>query len=348
MLLFVFYRRGAVVFISTRFARVELVLVLVSLLFLSCSSPALAASKSQVRTQAIDEQVNLTVTSSCGAAQVRIKKNSVLTTPFTITLPRGKTIQLKVLDKSLAHCGGLSVVSGFNRLIVDQIAADVGQRAIALTVEYDTAVLVQYGASTVEPATLSLSSTCLRGANILVAETGIGGQSGTLRTHFDAHFPAGQPLRLEAPSLLAACSDTGNVLTFVNWSAAGKAYPQGQTAIDLTPTSFTSAYAHYTGVLPTLRVESYELLHNGVIVDYVRVGENFGEFTFLLTGEAFPPEITVFANGCQTDILNRPSAAEIEIRLPSKVAEAPGFSLVRVVAADSRFSNAVPIEIRRH
>ena len=82
-------------------------------------------------------------------------------------------------------------------------------------------------------------------------------------------------------------------------------------------------------------------------MDYVRVGENFGDFTFLLSGEAFPAEITVFVIDRQAEILDRPSATEIEIRLPARVADAPGFSLVRVVAPDSRFSNAVPIEIRR-
>lgn len=330
---------------SISLARISLAVA--SLLLLCSSAPALPGSKAQAGAQASDEQVNLTVTSTCGSARIRIKKNRVLTTPFTVTFPRGKTVQLKALDKSLAQCGALSGVSPFNRLVVNQTAVDEGQRAIALTLDYDTAVLVQYGDSTNAPVTLSLSSGCLRGANILVSETATGGQSGTLRTHFDAHFLAGQPLRLEAPSLLAACSDTANVLTFVNWSAAGKAYPLGQTAIDLTPTSFTSAYAHYTGVLPTLRVDSYALLHNGTVVDYVRVGENFGEFTLLLTGEPLPAEITVFANGGQAEILNRPSVTEIEIRLRTGIAEATGFTFVRVFASDSRFSNAVPIEIRR-
>ena len=56
----------------------------------------------------------------------------------------------------------------------------------------------------------------------------------------------------------------------------GKAYPQNQTAIDLTLTGFTSAYASYAGVfLPALRINSYQLFHNGVPANYIRVGEDF-------------------------------------------------------------------------
>lgn len=207
--------------------------------------------------------------------------------------------------------------------------------------------MVQYGTAAVTPVTLSISSNCTAGANVLVTETTIGGQFGTLRTHFDAHFLPGQSLRLEAPASLAACFDVGVVVYFRNWSAGGKAYPQDQTALDLTPTGFTSAYAHYGGVFPTLRINSYQLLRNGVLRNYVRVGENLNEFTFLLTGEPFPPDVTVFANGEPAAILSRASPTEIEIRLPARIADAPGFSLVLVTSPDSRFSNAVPIEIRR-
>ena len=324
-------------------------MVLIALLLPSCTYPAFAAAGPRGVRQTADEQVNLTVTSTCGSARIRVKKNRVLTTPFTVTFNRGKTITLKALDTSLPQCGALSIVSPFNRFVANQAVMDEGRRAMTLTLDRDTAVLAQYGPATTTPVTLSLSANCPRGANILMTETAIGGQSGFLRTHFDAHFLPGQSLRLEAPHLLAACSDLGNVLSFVNWSAAGKAYPQDQTAIDLTLTGFTSAYAHYTGVFPTLRVNSYQLLHNGVPADYVRVGEDFSEFTFRLSGEPFPAEITVFAIGRQAEILSRASATEIEIRLPAGIADAPGFSSVRVVASDSssRFANAVPIEIRR-
>jgi hypothetical protein len=323
---------------------VQMNLVLITLLL--ASHPAFAASGARVVRQAIDGQVNLTVTSTCGPARIRVKKNRVLTTPFTVTFNRGKTIQLKALDTSLPLCGALSVVSPFNRFFANQAVMDQGRRTITLTLDRDTAVLVEYGPTTTAPVTLSLSANCPKGANISMTETAIGGQSGSLRTHFDAHFLPGQALRLEAPRLLAACSDLGNVLLFVNWSAAGKAYPQDQTAIDLTLTGFTSAYAHYTGVFPTFRVNSYQLLHNGVPADYVRVGEDFGEFTFLMSGEPFPAEITVFAIDRQAEIISRASATEIEIRLPAGMAHAPGFSSVRVFTSESRFSNAVPIEIR--
>ena len=335
---------------STAAKRARMNLVLITLLLPYCTYPAFAASGPRVVRQTVDEQANLTVTSTCGSARIRVKKNRVLTTPFTVTFNRGKTIKLKALDTSLPQCGPLSVISPFNRFVANWVVMDQGRRTITLMLDRDTAVLVQYGPTITTPVTLSLSASCLRGANILMTETAIGGQSGFLRTHFDAHFLPGQSLRLEAPRLLGACSDLGNVLSFVNWSAAGKAYPQDQTAIDLTLTGFTSAYAHYTGVFPTLRVNSYQLFHNGVPADYVRVGEDFSEFTFILSGEPFPAEITVFANGIQAEILSRASATEIEIRLPAHIADAPGFSFVRVVSSasdsSSRFTNAVPIEIR--
>lgn len=322
-------------------------IALMALLLACCSHTAFATSKARVVMQRPDELVNLTVTSGCGSASIKVKKNVVLTTPFSVTFPRGKTIQLKAVDASLQQCGGLTVISPFKRFIVNQTATPEGQRSITLTLDQDTAVLVQYGAAVGTPVTLSVSTTCLRGANILVTETTISGQSGTLRTHFDALFLPGQSLRLEAPALLAACSDTGDVLSFVNWLAGGKVYPQNQTAIDLTLNGFTGAYASYTGVFPTLRINSYQLLHNGVPANYVRIGENFNEFTLLLSGEPFPLDVTVFVNGEQAEILSRASSTEIEIRLPARIADATGYSFVRVTSPDSRFSNSVPIEIRR-
>lgn len=82
--------------------------------------------------------------------------------------------------------------------------------------------------------------------------------------------------------------------------------------------------------------------------NYVRIGEDFNEFTLLLTSEPFPSEVNVFAIGEkaeQAEILTRASPTEIQIRLPTGRADAPGFSLV--TSPDSRFSNSVPIEIRR-
>jgi len=318
-----------------------------ALLLACCSDTAFATSKARVVRQGPDEQVTLTVTSGCGSASVKVKKHVVLTTPFSVSFPRGKTIQLKAVDSSLPQCGGHTIISPFKQFIVNQTVSVEGERSITLTLDQDTAVLVQYGAAAGTPVTLSVSANCPRGANILATETTIGGQSGTLRTHFDVQFVPGQSLRLEAPSLLAACSDTGDVLSFVNWSAGGKAYPQNQTAIDLTLTGFTSAYAHYTGVFPTLRINAYQLLHNGEPANYVRIGENLNEFTLLLSGEPFPPDVTVFASGEQAEILSRASPTEIEIRLPTRRADAPGFIVARVTSPDSRFSNSVPVEIRR-
>jgi hypothetical protein len=289
----------------------------------------------------------LTVTSSCGSASVKVKKHLVLTTPFSVTFPRGKTIQLKAVDASVPECGGLTVISPFKQFVVNQTATAEGKKSIPLTLDQDTAVLVLYGAAPSTPVTLSVGTSCFRGANILATETTIGGQSGQLRTHFDAHFLPGQSLRLEAPGLLAACSDTANVLSFVNWSAGGKAYPQNQTAIDLMLTGFTSAYAHYTGVFPTFRINSYQLLHNGSPAPYVRVGDDFGDYSLVLSGDSFPPDVTVIANNERAEIVSRGSATEIEIRLPGRKADAQGFGFARVFAAESQFSNAVPIEIRR-
>lgn len=335
---------------SINFKSVRIGIAMMALLLGCCSHTVLARSSAMVARQRDNEQVTLTVTSSCGPASIKIKKNVLLTTPFSVTFPRGKTIKLKALDTSLPQCDGLTVVSSFKQLIVNQTVMPERQRAITLTLEQDTAVLVQYGSAAGAPVTLSLSANCPEGANILVRETTAGGQSGNLRTHFDAHFKPGQGLRVEAPAQLAACSDLGVVLYFANWSAGGKAYPQDQTAIDLTLTDFTSAYAHYGGVFSTLRIDSYRLLHHGLPANYVRVGENFNEYTFLLSGEPFPAEVNVFVIGGQAEqaeILSRPSPTEIEIRLPARIADATGFSLVRVTSPDSRFSNAVPIEIRR-
>jgi hypothetical protein len=321
-------------------------IVAMSLILACCCQVAAASSTQEVAGQSAD-LVTLTVTSTCGSASVRVKKNMVLTTPFSITFPRGKTLKLKALDTSVASCGALPVVSAFKRLIVNQKAIPEGQRAYNLTLDQDTAVMVQYDAASGAPVTLSVSAPCPRGANLLVTETTVGGQSGTFRTHFDAQFLSGQSLRLEAPALLAACSDLGNVLTFLNWCAAGKAYPRDQNAIELTVTEFTSAYASYGGIFPNLRIDSYQLLRNGVQAAYIRVGEDFGEFTFLLKGEPFPPVVDVFMNGEPAQILSRAIPTEIEIRLPTRKADAPGFSFVRVTSPDSRFSNAAPIEIRK-
>jgi hypothetical protein len=147
--------------------------------------------------------------------------------------------------------------------------------------------------------------------------------------------------------LLAACSDTADVLSFVNWSAGGRAFPQNQTAIDLTLTGFTSAYAHYTGVFPTFRVNSYQLMHSGLPALYVRLGDDFSDYTLLLGGDPFPMDVSVIANGGQAEILSRDSPTEIEIRLPGHKASATGFVFARVFTSESRFSNAVPIEIRK-
>jgi len=70
----------------------------------------------------------------------------------------------------------------------------------------------------------------------------------------------------------------------------------------------------------------------------------------LLTGEPLPPAVDVFViaeQEEQAEILSRASPTEIEIRLPPRRANAPGFILVRVTSPDSRFSNSVSVEIRR-
>jgi hypothetical protein len=318
-----------------------------ALLLAGFSSTLFAACRAKVVRQASDDLVTVTVTSTCGATNVKVSKRGVLTTPFSVTFPRGKTIKLKALGGSLTQCGAAGTVSLFGRFVVNQTAMPEAQKKITLTLDQDTAVQVQYGTEVNTPLTLSVSANCPKGANIQVSENVSSGQSGTLRTHFDAHFLPEQSLRLEAPATLPACSDLGVVLYFVNWSAGGKVYPADQTTIDLPLNRFTSAYASYTGVFPTLRIDSYQLRRNGEPVDYVRVGENFNEFTLLLRGEPLPPEVTVSANGEQAEILSRASPTEIEVRLAAHRADAPGFSFVRVTSPDFRFSNAVPIEIRR-
>jgi hypothetical protein len=322
---------------------------------------ALAGSSPRAVMQAAGEQVNLTVTSTCGSASVQVKGRGVLTTPISVTFPRGKTIQLRALDDSLPQCGAVGVASPFRRFVVNQVLRADGKRRVTLTLDQDTAVLLQYGDGAATPVTLSVGSGCHRGAPILVRENTSNGQSGALQTHFDAQFLQGQSLRLEAPPLVAPCDDVATILYFLNWSAAGMAYPQNQTSIDLTLGRFTSAYAHYRTIppdvsLPTLGINSYQLRRNGEAVDYVPVGENLNDFTFLVSGEPFPPEANVvffppvpdvrFPDGQQAEILSRVTPGEIEVRLPAPAVDAPGFGILLVIAPDSRFSNVVPIEIR--
>lgn len=171
----------------------RIVKILVALLCTLCASTAIAAPRARVVRQAAGEQVTLTVTSTCGPASVRVKKGLVLTTPFTVTFPRGKAIQLKTMDTSLPQCGALGIVSAFSHFVVNQLAMPLGQRTISVTLDQDTAVHVQYAPAARNPVTLSVSANCTRGANILVSETTINGQTGTLRTHFDAHFLSGKP-----------------------------------------------------------------------------------------------------------------------------------------------------------
>src|SRR5437762_723600 len=87
---------------------------LLALLLAGFSSTMCAASRSRVVRQATDEQVTLTVTSTCGSTRVKVKKRGVLTTPFSVTFPRGKTIKLKALDAELPQCGVVGVVAPFD------------------------------------------------------------------------------------------------------------------------------------------------------------------------------------------------------------------------------------------
>lgn len=80
-------------------------IALMALLLACCSHTVFATSKPRVVRQGADEQVTLTVTSTCGPVSVKVKKNTFLTTPFSRTFPRGKTIQLKALDTSVPQCG---------------------------------------------------------------------------------------------------------------------------------------------------------------------------------------------------------------------------------------------------
>src|SRR5258708_3963046 len=78
---------------------------LMALVLAGCAQTAFATSGTRVVGQSPDDQVTLSVTSSCGSVSVKFKKHSVQTTPFGVTFPRGKTIQLKALDASLPQCG---------------------------------------------------------------------------------------------------------------------------------------------------------------------------------------------------------------------------------------------------
>lgn len=331
-------------FMPVELARIARALMV--LLLAVFSSTIFAAYGAPVVRQAANEQVTLTVTSTCGSVSIRVKKR-VLTTPFSISFPLGKTIQLKALDGELSGCGVVGAVSPFERFIVNQALMPEAKRKVTLTLDRDTAVQIQYGPTAKTPVTLSVWGGCINGVGIQMSENALGGQSGTFGTHFDAALLQGQSVKLTAPTQLASCGNLGVVLYFFNWSAGGIAYPENQTAIDLTLNDFTIAVAHYKGVPPTLRVNSYQLLRDGEPAKYVLVGEDFNAYTMQLGGDSFPPEITVFVDGKPAEILSRASASEITLRLPARKAVAPGLIYVLVTSPDSAFSNSVPIEIRK-
>jgi hypothetical protein len=291
--------------------------------------------------------VTLTVTSSCASANVRLSNGEILKTPFSKLLPRGQALTLEVLDSSLPGCGALPVVTNFRRLVVNKELLAKGQSVANLAMEQDTSVFVNYGSQDVPLVTLSVWSTCpTTRTGVRVSENSIAGQTGDFITHFDASFVQGQSVRLEANQTLYYCGNVGAAYSFCHWSAGGKVYPQDQIVIDLALDNYTTAYVHYGGVLPTLRLTSFQLLRNGNPVDFIREGDKLKKYTVLLNANNFPQDTKVFINGAETEIISS-STTQLEVNLSGKRAKTSGIILLVVVAPNQLFTPA-PIEVRRH
>src|SRR5215471_6898010 len=118
----------------TKLAKLGIALALLSVWF---AFMAQSASRAGSAALTGDEQVTLTLTSTCGSASVQVKGRGVVTTPVSVTFPRGKTVQLRALDDSLAQCDALTVVSPFSRFVVNQTAMPEGKRRVTLTLDRD-------------------------------------------------------------------------------------------------------------------------------------------------------------------------------------------------------------------
>jgi hypothetical protein len=292
--------------------------------------------------------VTLTVTSSCASAGVRLSGGEALKTPFSKLLPRGQPLTFEVLDSNLPGCGALPVVTNFRRLVVNKEFLPKGQSVANLAMEQDTSVFVHYGSQDAPLVTLSVWSTCpTTRTGVRISENSLAGQTGNFITHFDATFIQGQSVSLEAAQILSHCGDLPATFSFFYWSAAGKVYPQEQIMIDLPLDKYTTAYAHYGGVPPTLRLASFQLLRNGNPVDFIREDDKLKKYSVLLNADSFPQDTKVSINGMETEII-RSSATQLEVKLSGKRAKTSGIILLVAIAPVNQIFTPAPVEVRRY
>jgi hypothetical protein len=318
--------------------KICVLIVLVCTLFYSTSFAESAIGQQQT------DLVTLTVSSSCASVNVRLSTGEVLKTPFNKLLPRGQTVTLEALDATAPSCGGLQVVTGFRRLIVNNALLPKGQLSTEIALDKDTSVLLNYGAD--QPTvTLSGWTSCGRTA-IRVIENHIGGQEGRLTTHFDLTLFQGQSIKLEAFSGIS-CGDTGSVLGFHHWNIGGKIYPEGQIAVDVTVEKYLTAVPYYSSfVVPYKSLTSFQILRNGIPVDFIREDDKLKKYTVVLTADNFPQGTIVFVSGMETEIISS-SATQLEVKLLGKRAKQSGIISIIAIAPVNKYFTPATIEVRR-
>jgi hypothetical protein len=328
--------------------------ILLAFLLLMFSHSTLVANQLSPQSNESDS-VKLTVLSSCAPASIRLSTGEVVKTPFQRIFGRGDIITFNVLDSSVDSCNALDSVTRFRRLIVNNEFFPKRQKSAEIRLERDTSVLVLYSSSDQTPVTLSVWSTCEYGGGVRVglSQPSVAGQEAIFTTHFDAQFLPGQNVRLEAMTLQGKqCGDTGVPLDFLRWSAGGQVYPDGQTTIQITLNKYTTAVAHYGLVYrkPPLRITSFQLMKEGLPVEFIGRKDEFSRYSIILDCDSFPAEATVsiVLNGfVQAQIISI-TPTRIEARLPSGRSKKTGVITVVVRTIDeSLWSNAIPIVINR-
>ena len=255
----------------------------------------------------------------------------------------------------MPDCDGLGVVTPFRRLIINGDRLRKRQTSAEITLERDTSVLAHYGRSDVEPVTLSVWSNCEypSGAAVRMSEPSVVGQEGTFRTHFTANFLPGQAVRLEAVQEYLQCGDTGSLVEFVRWSAAGRVFPDGQTAIDILLDQYTMAVAHYgyRYFKPKLTINSFQLFRDGKPADFIKRKDEFSNYTIILNGEMFPADVGVWALFDNKTLIGetiRLTSNQIEARLPGGKSKKVGIISIWVNSpSEQAGSNLVPVEVNR-
>lgn len=293
--------------------------------------------------------VTLTVLSTCASAQVRLSGGEDVKTPFSNSYPRGQVVLLEVLDSVAPACNALPVVTSFNRLVVNNKPLPEGQKTFELTLDRDTAVLIQYGADARPLATLSVLSSCTHEnglINVRIKENFVGGQEGVFRTHFDATFYKGQSVELEADHIQPACGSLGIYFYFLRWSVGGKVYPEGERTIDVSLDQHTTAIAHYGHLItPPLRLNSFQLFRKGKPAAFIRQGDKLKVYTVILNGDALPAGSRVYVDSTEAEIISF-APDRIEARLVGGRVKIKGPIFVHVRVSAERYANPAAFEVR--